>query len=147
MIRESRTEDINSIMKIWLTANRQAHSFVPETFWLEHYAEVEEAISEGVMVYEEKGEVLGFLGLRENYISGLFVKEGRRSEGIGEKLLDYVKEQKERLELDVFQDNQQALKFYLREDFQIISKISDKATGCFEYHMAWKDKSEGRMTS
>ena len=33
MIREARSSDIPEIMELWLSANLQAHSFVPDHYW------------------------------------------------------------------------------------------------------------------
>lgn len=139
MIRKSRTDDINSIMAIWLESNIEAHDFIPEKYWQSNYKDVKEAINEAeVTIYEENGEVIGFIGIVNDYIAGLFVRADRRSRGIGEKLINEVKKNHITLSLDVFLENMSAVKFYMKEGFKVIDKKKNRDTGFDEYYMEWK---------
>ena len=60
--------------------------------------------------------------------------------GIGKLLLDYIKNKKLRLRLNVYQKNTRALSFYQREGFDIQCEGSDDATGETEYTMLWQQK-------
>ena len=62
-----------------------------------------------------------------------------QSQGIGKRLLDFVKERKEFLRLGVYQKNERAVQFYKREGFQIESENVDEDTGEKEYIMTWYD--------
>ncbi len=53
-------------------------------------------------------------------------------------LLDYVKNLKDNLFLNVYQKNTYALKFYQREGFSIKSQQVDVSTNEIEYIMLWK---------
>ena len=55
--------------------------------------------------------------------------------GIGKLLLDYIKNKKVRLRLNVYQKNTRALSFYQREEFNIQCEGFDGATGEKEYPM------------
>ena len=44
-----------------------------------------------VFVYDINGKVLGFIGLMNEYIAGIFVDRNYRSTGIGTQLLTYAK--------------------------------------------------------
>lgn len=138
MMRKMRQSELDTVMQIWLEANISAHPFIPKEYWMSNYEAVRPMIADGVTVYEEGGELLGFMGVRDGYIAGIFVKADRRSEGIGEKLIDYAKEHNAALVLHVYLDNRQAVKFYLREEFTVIDKTVDEATGAAEYKMEWK---------
>ena len=87
---------------------------------------------------EESNEIRGFIGLEEEYIAGVFVRKEIRSKGTGKALLDYVKEIKRELTLHVYVKNERAVRFYQREGFQILKKMTDDATGEEEYLMDWK---------
>ncbi|MED9872881.1 MAG: N-acetyltransferase [Eggerthellaceae bacterium] len=141
MIRIFSAEDINSIMDIWLEGNIQAHEFIPERYWTHNYDLVRSLISEAeVYVYEnvtESNSIAGFIGLQDNYIAGLFIREDARSKGIGKQLLDFVKQQKQHLSLHVYKQNERAVSFYLREGFAVYSENLDEATGAIEYEMHW----------
>lgn len=140
MIRESQFEDLEIIMDIWLSSNLEVHSFVPSKFWKSNFDDVKEAISEGVIVYEEDGEIRGFIGVQDGYVAGLFVKKAYRRLGIGKKLLDYAKSHNDRLELDVFVANDSAVKFYCREGFKVTENKTSDPVNCEEYHMEWSER-------
>lgn len=79
----------------------------------------------------------GFIGLTDNYIEGLFVKENVQSKGIGKQLLDYVKNIKSNMSLSVYMKNVQAVYFYQREQFQILTDNIDANTNEKELIMIW----------
>ena len=54
-------------------------------------------------------------GLVINTVEGVFVKETMQSKGIGKQLLNHAKEFRSKLKLSVYQENEKAIKFYLRE--------------------------------
>ena len=55
-------------------------------------------------------------------------------------MLDYIKNKKVRLRLNVYQKNTRAISFYQREGFDIQSEGLDDATGEKEYTMLWQQK-------
>lgn len=143
MIRRFRAEDLRPVMEIWLTANKKAHSFVPEQYWMDHFEEVENMMPQAELyVYEEENthQISGFIGLMDDYIAGIFVKDGEQSKGIGKQLLDYVKERKSTLTLSVYQKNIRAVSFYQREQFSVQSEGIDADTHEKELTMEWKKK-------
>ena len=90
-------------------------------------------------VFEKEGVIQGFVGVMEDYIAGIFVKRAARSTGIGKELLDYVKDRKPRLTLSVYQKNENAIRFYQRENFVIEAEDVDHETDEKEYKMVWED--------
>ena len=77
---------------------------------------------------------------RITQIEGIFVSDEMQSCGIGKLLLDYIKNKKVRLRLNVYQKNTRALCFYQREEFNIQCEGFDGATGEKEYPMLWQQK-------
>lgn len=73
-------------------------------------------------------------------IEGIFVSDEMQSCGIGKLLLDYVKDKKVSLRLNVYQKNARAISFYQREGFIIQCEGLDEATGEKECTMLWKRK-------
>ena len=90
-----------------------------------------------VYVYEDNKIIQGFVGVRDEYIEGIFVSDKMKSHGIGKALLDYIKDKKARLQLNVYQKNVRAMSFYQREGFTIQSEGLDEFTGEKEYVMEW----------
>ena len=139
MIRKFQISDTEQVMKLWFSGNMDAHSFAPEKYWKSHFDEVQEALQQAdVFVYDADGKVLGFIGLINEYIAGIFVDKNYRCTGIGTQLLNFVKEKQDTLSLKVYQENPRAVAFYHREKFSILSEGMDEATGKKEYTMLWK---------
>ena len=141
MIRELRKVDINKVAEIWLDTNIKTHYFISAQYWKSNFELVKELLLQAtVYVYEDKQEIQGFIGLSNEYIEGIFVSDEMQSCGIGKLLLDYIKNKKIRLRLNVYQKNARALSFYQREEFNIQCEGFDGATGEKEYPMLWQQK-------
>lgn len=140
MIRQYAECDIDTLMQIWLDTNIQAHNFISPDYWRNNFDMVRKMLPYAeIYVYEDEysNQIDGFIGLNDNYIKGIFVKEATQSKGIGKQLLDYVKKFKSTLNLRVYQKNKKAVKFYLREKFSIQSENAGDNTGEKEFIMAW----------
>ena len=139
MIRTLQKADINSVADIWLDTNIKTHNFIPAQYWKDNFETVKTMLSQAdVYVYENSNKIEGFIGLTENYIAGIFVRNEAQSTGIGKQLLDFIKSIKQQLHLSVYQKNTQAVKFYQRENFHIQCENTDKNTNEKEYIMIWK---------
>nr|MDD6335372.1 GNAT family N-acetyltransferase [bacterium] len=128
-------------MQIWLDTNLQAHSFISQTYWQEHVELVESLLPQAeIYVYEDDNShiIQGFLGMMDDNIEGIFVCSRMQSRGIGKQLLDYVKQIKCSLTLEVYHKNQRAFRFYQREQFSIQQEMMDEDTGEKAYKMVWK---------
>lgn len=141
MIRRLIENDITPVMKIWLDGNINAHSFIAEAYWINHYSQVKEMLPQAeVYVYEDDitHQIVGFIGLTDHYIAGIFIEKQSQSKGIGKQLLCYVKNLKSDLCLSVYLKNERAIAFYLREQFVIQSEDTDPVNHEKEYVMIWK---------
>ena len=141
MIRKLQKANINRVADIWLKTNLKAHFFISEQYWISNYEFVKEMLPQAeVYVYEDDKMIQGFVGLNDEYIEGIFVSDEMQSCGIGKLLLDYIKDKKVSLRLNVYQKNARAISFYQREGFIIQCEGLDEATGEKEYTMLWKRK-------
>lgn len=139
MIRKLDKNDINQLLQIWLEVNIKTHDFIVKEYWEEQYDNVKELLPNSeIYVYEENEKIVAFVGLIENYIAGIFVSFSFQSKGIGKKLLDYIKEFKKELSLNVYVKNISAIKFYQREGFIINSQNIDEETKEQQILMIWK---------
>lgn len=139
MIRKLDKNDINQLLQIWLEVNIKTHNFIPKEYWEEQYDNVKELLPNSeIYVYEENEKIVAFVGLIQNYIAGIFVSFSFQSKGIGKKLLDYIKEFKKELSLNVYVKNTSAIKFYQREGFIINSQSIDEETKEQQILMIWK---------
>lgn len=141
MIRSLQKADINRVADIWLDTNLKAHSFISAQYWESNYELVKEMLSQAeVYVYEDGQKIQGFIGLSDKYIEGIFVSEKMQSQGIGKLLLNYIKDRKDVLHLNVYQKNIRAIHFYQIEGFEIQCEGLDEATGEKDYVMIWQQK-------
>lgn len=137
MIRIFEFRDLDKIMEIWLDGNISAHPFIDESHWRQNFDTVKSVLPNAeVYVYEEDGEILGFIGMDAEYIAGIFVAQGHRGQGIGRQLIAKVK-RKKRLSLHVYEKNTGAVAFYLAEGFHIESSMTEKETGEMEHLMVF----------
>lgn len=140
MIRQYLDGDIDAVMRIWLKTNLQAHDFISADYWQSNFNAVKEMLPQAeVYVHEDDRtkQIDGFLGLNGNYVEGIFVKKAAQSKGIGTQLLNRAKEVRSTLRLSVYQKNQKAIQFYLREEFDVRSENIDSNTGENEFVMVW----------
>lgn len=139
MIRKLQDADIDRVADIWLDANLKAHSFISPQYWKGNFETVKKMLPQAeVYVYENDREIWGFIGLKGEYIEGIFVSGEMQSRGIGKRLLDFVKTKKTELRLNVYQKNMRAIRFYQREGFKILREGMDEATGEKDYEMTWR---------
>ena len=139
MIRLFEFRDLDRIMEIWLEGNLKAHPFIKEEYWRQNFETVRSVLPNAeVYVFEEDGEVQGFIGMDAEHIAGLFVAEGHRGQGIGHQLISEVK----RLSFHVYEKNTGAVAFYRAEGFRVENSMIEKETGEQEYLMVFHESGE-----
>ena len=94
MLRASRPEDMEEIVEIWLLASLQAHDFVDASCWWQAQEELRTRYLDHarIWVFEERGELLGFMALVDDYLAALFVRPDRQGRGVGHALLQEAKQ-------------------------------------------------------
>lgn len=140
IIKRINQQDLTKLLQIWLETNIEAHDFIDASYWESKYQEVENALPEATLfLYREESscEIVGFLGLMDDYIAGLFVRKVYQRKGIGKKLLLAVQQERECLELSVYQKNQRAYQFYLSQGFTEVKKSMDEERTEEEISMIW----------
>ena len=138
MIRKFEKNDVNYVMKIWKNENINAHKFIPKEYWESNYRYIKEILPNSeIYVYVIKENIVGFIGLNQNYIEGIFIDTNNQCNGIGTLLLNKIKENRNTLTLSVYKKNINAIKFYKKNGFIIISESIDKNTKEIEYTMTW----------
>lgn len=138
IIRNRQNHDLQEILDIWLEINISAHAFIPAEYWKENLDFVQKVIPQAqVCVCENQGEIVGFAGMENHYIAGIFVQKKMQGKGIGKLLLDACKKASSELSLHVYEKNKRAVKFYMREGFKLLEKQVDEHTGEVEYFMKW----------
>ncbi|WP_445404940.1 N-acetyltransferase [Acinetobacter vivianii] len=139
-IRKATSNDFNELTKIWLQASIKAHHFIPASYWESNTTKMQEIylpMSE-VYIAEDTINIYGFIALVEDTVAALFVSPEHQAKGIGKQLISYAQDMRSRLELNVYQENKNSVKFYLASGFRIINEGLDTATNAKEYVMLWE---------
>lgn len=143
MIRKFREEDTVKVMTIWTKGNFKAHNFIDKDYWLLNFNRVKDEYlkKSETYVYTEKDEIKGFISIiNDGYIGAVYVSIDSLRQGIGRKLINFVKEKYDKLTLNVYEKNVNAVLFYVSLGF-VNTKIGiDKETGEKEYKMEWRKK-------
>ena len=145
MIRKFREEDTVKVMTIWTKGNFEVHSFIDKDYWLLNFNKVKDEYLKKAetYVYVEDDIIKGFISLlNNNFIGALFIRKEYRRQGIGRKLINFVKDKYDKLELQVYEKNVNAMLFYASLGF-VNKKIQiDDNTNEKEYVMEWDKKRE-----
>ncbi len=143
IIRKFYEPDLKKVMRIWYDGNVEAHDFIPASYWDRNLGYVSRLIpASEVYVYEIDGRVVGFIGVDEGYVNGIFVEKDFRGLGIGTRLLAYVSEIYDVIELHVFENNFGAVRFYENRRFIKIDEEINEDLGEVEYKMFYRRPKE-----
>ncbi|KAF0426085.1 GNAT family N-acetyltransferase [Pediococcus acidilactici] len=129
---------MNEIMAVWLQGNLTAHSFISPDYWKQNQAAVKAAMREAtVYVAQIEQQIIGFAGLQENYLAGIFVATSMQNRGVGGQLIARLQQDYQELNLAVYEQNSVAIKFYLKHGFRSKKRQIDTATQQLELLMGW----------
>ena len=130
-VRPYRDADLAVLSDLWLRASRHAHGFLGEerlradqalleTFY---FAQAE------TWVAEREGRQVGFVGLLEQFVGGLYVDPAAQGRGTGRALMARAQAARETLELEVYAANSRAMAFYRQAGFAEVSRRSEDDQG------------------
>ncbi|MWV45690.1 GNAT family N-acetyltransferase [Paenibacillus sp. HJL G12] len=124
-IFEPGKSDFDELIEVWETSVRATHDFLQESDirWLR--PQVRNEYFYAVRLYafrNEDGKIQGFIGVAEGKIEMLFIAPTARGQGIGKKLLQYAVTILGATELDVNEQNPQAVGFYLHQGFEVVGR-------------------------
>ncbi|BAP84668.1 acetyltransferase [Paucilactobacillus hokkaidonensis JCM 18461] len=137
-LNDINEQQLNQIMQIWLAGNEEAHSFVRANYWSDAFTAVKQQIAlADIFVVMDAEKIIAFAGLADHYIAGLFVKRAYRDQGIGGAVIDYLQQNYTELELNVFEKNEAAFRFYQAHHFKIVEQKLDEETREVDFKMKW----------
>ena len=120
MLRSFREEEIDILVEIWEKASLVGHPFLSDSFLKEEKWLMKHKFLPGsnTTIFEESGQITGFISTKKNEITGLFVDPGCHRNGIGSKLIEHIKKDTPTLKVEVFENNKIGRSFYTKMGFK-----------------------------
>ncbi len=131
MIRRCDDDDFEIIYEIINDAARAYEGIIPADLWREPYmsrGELRREIIDGVVFWgwQEDGDLVGVMGIQDvqdvTLIRHSYVRTTKRNQGIGGKLLAYLREQTSRVVLvGTWAEAGWAIRFYENRGFRLVT--------------------------
>lgn len=125
-------EDYPQIVAVWEASVRATHNFVSDAdieFFRPIVQNALPEIKQIVCLRDAAGLVVGFVAVENQKIEMLFISPEVRGQGGGKNLLNYAVNVFGATELDVNEQNHQAVGFYLHMGFEVIGRSELDGTG------------------
>ena len=121
-ISSVRSDDFPRMVEVWEASVRATHHFLSEAdiqLFKPLVGDAFQHVAELVCVREVGGEVVGFLGVADGKIEMLFIHPAWRGAGLGRSLVSHAVAALGATTVDVNEQNEQAVGFYLRMGFEV----------------------------
>jgi putative acetyltransferase len=131
-VEKVQTTDFPELVSVWEASVRATHHFLEEKhiqyfkpLILNEYLKMVDLFC----VRNPAGSILGFIGVAENKVEMLFIHPDARGKGIGKQLLTFAIQTLGANQVDVNEQNGQAVGFYLHAGFKVISRSAVDGLG------------------
>ena len=131
-IEEIPKSEYKNVVDVWEASVRATHHFLQEEdiqffkpLILNNYLD---AVTLRC-IKKDTNEIIAFLGVAENNLEMLFIHPNYRGKKIGKLLLDFAIAKFAVTKVDVNEQNEQAVGFYLYYGFKIISRSETDSSG------------------
>lgn len=116
--------DYPALIEVWEASVRATHDFLPESRILALKPLILDQYFDAVQLFgvKQEGRISGFLGVHDIDIEMLFIHPEARGKGVGKALLLHAMEHLHCTKVDVNEQNQQAVDFYIYMRFQIVGR-------------------------
>lgn len=116
--------DLKKLSNIWFEASLKAHPFIGEVRLTEQRKLIEEEYlpKAETSVADLGGEPVGFISLLGSFVGGIFIAPDLQGFGIGRRLIADAFARTGELSLEVYTENEQAVRFYNRIGFREVSR-------------------------
>jgi len=127
-----RSEDYTRVVEVWEASVRATHHFVSESDIEVFRPLVRESlpnVPDLVCVRDTDNDVKGFIGVAGTEIDMLFVHPDWRGKGVGRRLIRYAIDEHGARTVDVNEQNEQAVGFYLKMGFKVEGRSDEDGNG------------------
>ena len=117
--------DYPALIDLWEASVRATHHFLPEAEILALKPLILEHYFDAVTLHcarTEEGQITGFSGVYEGKLEMLFVAPGARGSGVERLLVAHAITQGGATQVDVNEQNEQAVGFYLKMGFTVTGR-------------------------
>lgn len=124
--------DYPELMLVWEASVRATHHFLKEEDILLFKKMIPEKYLDAVRLFAVRNSdnrILGFLGISDDNIEMLFIHPDAHGKGIGSALLNYAVNELHLRKVDVNEQNEKALGFYLHKGFSVVSRSEQDGIG------------------
>ena len=124
-IAHANEEDYQTLIELWEASVRATHHFLPEAEILALRPLILEHYFDAVTLHcarTEEGLIAGFSGVLEDKLEMLFVAPEARGYGVGRQLVEHAIGQCGATLVDVNEQNEQAVGFYLKMGFTVTGR-------------------------
>ena len=124
--------DYKQVTDVWEASVKATHHFLPADFTTQWRNQVETVFLPLVELYcakNEEGKIIGFVGVAEQKIEMLFLDPDARGKGVGKQLTEFAIQTLKANTVDVNEQNEQAVGFYLKMGFKQVGRSEKDAQG------------------
>ncbi|MNK06562.1 putative N-acetyltransferase YjaB [compost metagenome] len=116
--------DYVELVSVWEASVRATHDFLKEEDILFYKPLILNEYLKAVDLFciKDNDTITGFMGLSESSIEMLFIHPAFRGSGIGKTLLQFAINELKINKVDVNEQNDQALGFYLKMGFKVVNR-------------------------
>ena len=132
VIHTPKLSDYTELTKVWEDSVRATHDFLPQSYIELLKNLVLTRYLDAVMLIctkDAQQRITGFAGVAGGKIEMLFIDPVHRGQGLGKQLLRYAMEHLNACELDVNEQNPQALGFYFKQGFEVVGRTEHDGMG------------------
>lgn len=132
VIHTPKASDYAELTRVWEASVRATHDFLPDSYIELLKNLVLTRYLDAVMLIctrDSRLRITGFAGVAAGKVEMLFIHPDHRGQGLGKQLLRYAIDCLNADELDVNEQNPQALGFYFKQGFEVIGRTDHDGMG------------------